>query len=191
MVDELKETLLKDITLIFYSLKNIDYMYSEGKAETNEDIKKLKDLIKKFNQKYPFLNLVFIDTGIQLKITFFIKDELKNVLQEALKIKDLSYINGKPYFNNKPINLTSTIELSYGDEEQNTLTFEKDNGNVKLIYEYNDLFKTDSPEFQIILVYAKKKYENIQLNANFSFDIDFFLREGQGYVYFDKVRLDK
>ncbi|MEM3374600.1 MAG: hypothetical protein QXE31_05260 [Candidatus Woesearchaeota archaeon] len=192
MANDIETTFLKDISLIFTSLKNIDYLYSEGKPEAKEDIKKIKKIIMDFNKKYPYLMLVFKDTGIQLKLELYILDDFKNVINEALKIDGLSEIDGKSFTRKKEFNINKNeIELSYGDIEKNTLNLEKSNNSVKIIYEYNDMLNKDSPEFQLCLIYANKKMENIKLNANFSFDIDFFLREGKGYSVFDKIRLDK
>ena len=193
------EDFSKDVFLLMYIVKQLDREYANANKKFDRDLKQFLKLVNEWNKKYSNLLLEHYENGIQMRITLTIKDNMKNVLETATKIDDLTKINKKPASIDKESisklmkKESSKLNLVYNKKgKENSLTFRNTKKGVLFVYEQKDMFDKDSPEFEICCFYALKKRKDINLQDlgnNFSFDISYEEREGKGIGYLKRFKL--
>jgi hypothetical protein len=164
------EIFVQDLFFVFNILQNLDHEYGEtDNHEIERDLKKFKNLVKDWNNKYRDIILDFKRTQLECKIDIFIIEKDAETL--ASVIKGMKRFNTLNLYEKK---LDAAFQDIKGGE--NTLTFEIENRVFRLIYLKGDMLKPQSPEFRLCTYYAMKngfeKTINLEKYKNmFSFDI--------------------
>ena len=164
------KTFVYDLFLVFSVLEHIDQDYGSGSQNfTGKDIKKFKNLIREWNQKYKDVLLDFRTDGLSCLLKVYFKE--KDLHRLDLKIRKMNRYSRSSFSEDN-----YEAEFEESPDNLNTLTIECQRDYTVLIYNKEDMLQPKSPEFRLCcyfgLAEGYEKRVDLQRYANeFSFDI--------------------